>query len=86
MLEVATLNPMQYFGEGCLEQVTQNRRRMASVTACESVQLLSLHRADLVKLIEQEVIRCNMIGMMRKTVRQRTKANNSILAIGKVEN
>jgi CRP-like cAMP-binding protein len=82
-LDVAMLNPMQYFGEGCLEQVTQDRRRMANVIAVESVQLLSLHRADLIKLIEQEVIRCNMIGMMLKTVRQRTMANQSLLAAGK---
>ena len=76
MVEVATLNTLNFFGEGCLEQVSKDRRRMASVKASEEgATLLSLHRDDLDKLIEQEVIRCNVISTMRKTSRQRSLAN-----------
>ena len=74
--EVARINPLQYFGEGCLEQVTKDRRRIATVKASsEGVTLLSLHRDDLLKLIEQGVIRCKVLSSLRQSIRQRSRAN-----------
>jgi CRP-like cAMP-binding protein len=77
VLDVARLNTLQYFGEGCFEQVTKDQRRMATVTACteSGVQLLSLHRDDLGRLVEQEVIRCGVISELRQVGRERSRAN-----------
>jgi hypothetical protein len=39
------------------------------------VQLLSLHRDDLGRLVEQEVIRCGVISELRQVGRERSQAN-----------
>ena len=78
VLEVAKLSALQYFGESCLDQVAKDRRRTATVTAAdEGATLLSLHRDDFLKLIQQEVIRCDVISTLRRTQRQHQSENIS---------
>lgn len=61
--EVATLNEMDMFGEGCMEHISDGveETRNATVTSIDTVTLLSLHKSCIIKLIERGVLSSNVV-------------------------
>lgn len=78
---VATLGPMNFFGEGCIVRSPNGllEKRDATVTASTNVTVLSLNCTDIEKLVDSGVLTADIIEGVRRIHQERHSATEGLI-------